>query len=322
MDERLQKQSDLFISNRIAMKNGFLWDYPAIHGVSAVIWAAYQRKVDVEKIRYCKKELKKEAEAFGYLEDNASGLAAAMLAISDDMAYMLRCLKKLYKMMLDEGFKPSSSLMLTALVMIRLHDEKDYGKMIKRAKRICISLRSVPWYSIVGSDKAQEAQMILERETQEIYQREKRYRRLLKGQFPSQKIEEILSDVLIMDHRSEEKNVSHLLAIYSTVKGPSEKEYLEQEFEYAVLAVLVLVTKDPAETMSRVFEVYDYLAASSELKKLVWQRHWLFCYASLIVAMTDIDRVRYSKYSAEYDGDIFMAISMMPLIGLAGQRTQ
>ncbi len=320
MDERLQRQSDLFISNRIAMKNGFLWDYPAIHGVSAVIWAAYQRDVDIEKIRYCKKELKKEAEAFGYLEDNASALAAAMLAISDDMTYTLRCLKKLYKMMLADGFKPSSSLMLTALVMIRLHDEKDFGKLVKKAKRICISLHSVPWHSIVDNNKTQEAHMILERETQEIYQREKRYRRLLKDQFPSQKVEGYLSDVLIMDHRSEEKNVSHLLGIYSTVKGSSEREYLEQDFEYALLAVLALVTKDPAETMSRVFEVYDYLEASSELKKHVWQKHWLFCYASLIVAMTDIDRVRYSRYSAEYDGDIFMAISMLPLLGLAGQR--
>ena len=42
-----------------------------------------------------------------------------------------------------------------------------------------------------------------------IQRREKYYRRLIRGEFPSPAIEEIISNVFIVDHRSEEKNVMH-----------------------------------------------------------------------------------------------------------------
>ena len=66
--------------------------------------------------------------------------------------------------------------------------------------------------------------------------------------------------MFIVDHRSEEKNVMHLLSLYATLKGDAEKEYFRQDYGYTVLAVLAMVTKEP-ETISRVFEVYDYLVS-------------------------------------------------------------
>lgn len=321
MDERLRRQSDLFISNRIIMRKGFLWDYASVQGVAALIWSAYQKKIDVEKIRYCKKALRDEAEIFGYLEDNAFVVAAAMMALSDNPPYMLKRLKKYYKLMLGEGFKPSGSLLLAALIMIQFYEERDYAKTVVKAKHICSSLKSVPWYNMmVHKSKVEEAQMMIGRDVREVLQREKIYRRLLKGHFPSERIGALMNDVFIMDHRSEERNVGNLLALYATLKGESEKEYFTQDFEYAVLAVLALVTKEPEETMSRVFEVYDHLVSRTELKELGLGTHQYFYYAAMIVTMVDIERVRYSKYSLDKDGDIFMAITVLPIMALAVYR--
>lgn len=321
MDERLRRQSDLFIGNRVAMRKGFLWDYASVQGVAALIWTAYQKEVDVEKMRYCKKALRDEAEVFCYLEDNAFVVSAAMMALSDNPPSMLKRLKKYYKLMLNEGFKPSGSLMLSALIMIQFYDEKDYAKVVVKAKHICSSLKSVPWYNMMThQSKVDEAQMMIGRDVREVLQREKKYRRLLKGHFPSDRIGELMNDVFILDHRSEEKNVSNLLALYETVKGESEKIYFTQEFEYAVLAVLALVTKEPEETMSRVFEVYDYLVSRPELEKLGLGAHQYFYYAAMIVTMVDIERVLYSKYSPDKDGDVFMAVSVLPLMALAVYR--
>lgn len=321
MDDRLRRQSDLFINNAILMRKGFLWDYASIQGVAAMMWSAYQKEVDVERIRQCKKALRDEAEVFCYLEDNAFVTAAAMLAISDNPPRMLKRLKKIYKMMLDEGFKPNSCLLLTALVLIRFHEEKDFSKVVIRAKHICLSLKSQPWHSMVAPiDKVEEAQVSIGKDVKEIIQREKYYRRLIRGEFPSPAIEEIISNVFIVDHRSEEKNVMHLLSLYATLKGDAEKEYFRQDYGYTVLAVLAMVTKEPEETMSRVFEVYDYLVSRRELESLKLDTHQYFYYAAMIVSMVDIERVRYSKYAFENDGDIFMAISMLPVMALAISR--
>lgn len=50
------------------MRHGFLWDYASVQGVCALMWSAYQKEIDVEKIRQCKKALKDEAEVFCYLK--------------------------------------------------------------------------------------------------------------------------------------------------------------------------------------------------------------------------------------------------------------
>ena len=49
------------------MRKGFLWDYASIQGVAAMMWSAYQKEVDVERIRQCKKALRDEAEVFAIL---------------------------------------------------------------------------------------------------------------------------------------------------------------------------------------------------------------------------------------------------------------
>lgn len=321
MEDRLRRQSDLFVNNRILMRRGFLWDYASVQGVAAMMWSAYQKPVDIEKIRQCKKALREDAEAFGYLEDNAFVIAAAMLALSENPPSMLKRLKKLYKMMLAGGFKPSGTLLLAVLIQIRFYDEKDFSKVVTKAKHMCLSLKIRPWHGMVfDEDKIEEAQSSIGRDVREIMQREKHYRRLIRGEFPSADIEELISSGLIIDHRSEEKNVINLLSLYATVRGEQEKTYFKYDYDYVVLAVLAIVTKEPDETMSRVFEVYDHLCAKPELKLLNLDTHQYFFYAAMIVAMADIEQVRYSKYTFESDGDIFMAVSMMPIMELIASR--
>lgn len=316
MEDKLRRQSDLFADNRISMRRGFLWDYASVQGVAAMIWSAYNRPADVEKIRQCKKALREDAEVFGYLEDNAFVIAAAMLALSENPPQMLKSLKKLYKMMTAEGFKPTGQLLLTALIFVRFYEEKDFTRAVTKAKHTCLSLRTRPWHDMVAADKMEEAQSAVGKDVREVMQREKHYRRLIRGEFPSAEIEELISSGLIIDHRSEEKNVVSLLSLYEMVKGEQEELYFKYDYGYTVLAVLAIVTKDPDETMSRVFEVYDYLCAKNELKSLMLDTHQYFYYAAMIVAMTDIEQTRYSKYTFENDGDIFMAVSMIPIMSL------
>ena len=322
MDDKLLKQSDLFINNRIAMRHGFLWDYASVQGVCALMWSAYQKEIDVEKIRQCKKALKDEAEVFCYLEDNAFVAAAAMLALSDNPPYMLKKLKKLYKMMMAEGFKPTGQLLLTALILIRFHDEREFPAIIKKTKHICLSLKTGPWHEmVVPADQIEAAQSTIGADVRAVMQREKQYRRLLRDEFPSPVIAELLSSSLIIDHSNEAGNVVKLLSLYATVRGESEKIYFKYAYDYTALAVLTMVTKVPEETMTKVFEVYDYLNARQELNHLKLAQYQYFYYSAMIVAMTDIGQARYSKYTFESDGDIFMSASIVPLISLVISRT-
>lgn len=322
MDDKLLRQSDLFINNRIAMRRGFLWDYASVQGVCALVWSAYQKKIDVEKIRQCKKALRDEAEVFCYLEDNAFVAAAAMLALSDNPPYMLKKLKKLYKMMTAEGFKPTGQLLLTALILIRFHDEKEFPAVIKKTKHTCLSLKTAPWCEmVVPADTIEAAQSAIGSDVREVIQREKHYRRLLKDEFPSPVIAKLLSSSLIIDHSSAADNVVKLLSLYATVRGESEKIYFNYAYDYTALAVLTMVTKAPNDTMTSVFEVYDYLMGHPQLKVLKLEKYQYFYYAAMIVAMTDIGQARYSKYTFESDGDIFMAVSMVPLMSLVISRT-
>lgn len=85
--------------------------------------------------------------------------AAAMHALSDNPPYMLKKLKKLYKMMMAEGFKPTGQLLLTALILIRFHDEREFPAIIKKTKHICLSLKTGPWHEmVVPADQIEAAQ--------------------------------------------------------------------------------------------------------------------------------------------------------------------
>ena len=68
----------------------------------------------------------------------------------------------------------------------------------------------------------------------------------------------------------------------------TRKEHFRQDYGYTVLAVLAMVTKEPEETMSRVFEVYDYLVSRRQLESLKLDTHQYFYYAAMIVSMVDI----------------------------------
>ena len=124
---------DLFVSNANAVKKTFIWHNTINKRLTALLYTAENKAVDVEAIKKSYELLKQKTGIFSYFRGNSALNLATLLSLSNNKEERLSDTINVYKMMKYVGFKSSSYLVIAAFLIASNSGPEDFETRVKRA---------------------------------------------------------------------------------------------------------------------------------------------------------------------------------------------
>ena len=135
MDEKIQKRCELFIKNRDAFKNAFVWDYTYMHHMAALIYTKQNKLVDAEQVKKCKKMIKEKCNAFSYFRSMSSLTLSTLLSLENAPEEMISKVLRAYDVLKGQ-FVSSEYLPYAAYNLANLASESEFSKIAEDASII------------------------------------------------------------------------------------------------------------------------------------------------------------------------------------------
>ena len=221
MRELLRAGCELLSENRNAISNGFKWDMDMMSIAGSVIFTSAGKTADVEKMKECKKILKKHEGVFSSFRSNMEIPVVSKMSLSDDPEGYLLKLLSIYETLKDAKLSGSEYVAMAALAICDESRVADYELIASNTKALMKKMSSIHPFLTDREDTAfaallaasgKDFDQIIE-ETEDCYE-------LLKTKFPF--------------HNNALQSLSH---------------------------VLTLMPGNPGDKCEKVFEIYDALRA-------------------------------------------------------------
>lgn len=318
MEDKLQKQSDLFIHNRNLMKMGFMWDYHILLGLVAMLCTAYGKEVQVDTIKRYRRILRDMLNDSSYYDEKAFLPIAAFMTLSDEPEALFERFRGICRLLIREGFEPSIYLMLAAATIVLHKDAGELPTIVSKAKSMYISLKHEPWFSKISrSGGYVETIAMSDKDSMELLIRDKRCYQILKTQFQSLDVINAINHVLVMGSGDAKLCAERAIDIY---KGLEERGYAfyKKDFEYASLGVLGLLQEDTGKLAGDIIAVYDYLKKAPGLSSYRLKGSQRLVYASAIVESVYINSQNAYQKGIQKPGDTFIAMNISLIMAMAG----
>lgn len=136
MNQELLEKCQLFVENKKVLDKGFVWDGATIMPVCAMLYTQNNQKVDVEKIKECRKLLKGKVGVFSGLRSYGEMVLLSKMALSENPIDYLE--KTLQACALFKKYKLSEDAFtaLAAMLLVEHVDMTRWGLTLEGAQRI------------------------------------------------------------------------------------------------------------------------------------------------------------------------------------------
>lgn len=317
MLKKLQGKCDLFIHNRQEMQKGFTWDYPAVKGLSAMLYTVCGQKVDINYIRTCRKMLRQELAATGYVEGQALISAATLLALSKDSVRRFQHMMKLYNMFVHSGFQASVYTLIIALNIAEYKDESQYEAIVERAADTYEKLMHNEWFAKLDLQQAYKevcAVSFAEMDSEAYFEKTRKCYSILEEVLPTWGSIYVVTDALLINSSNAEKKCRYVIDIYNKLRQAGYE--FREDFEYSVLGVLALVCDSTDRAVEDVITVCRYLESRSEFNQFNMQRDQYLTYAAMLVEAQYIEDIELGQYISEFVGDVFVTMNISIIVNM------
>lgn len=257
MEQQLQERCQLFVENKNALDKGFTWDMATIMPVCAMLHAQKDQKVDVDKMKECRKLLKGKVGAFSNLRSYGELVLLSKMAMSDDPVVYLDKTIEAYAMIKKYKMSESAFTVLAAMVLADYADVARWEQILESAGRIYAQMKKDHPF-LTGTEDVSFAVVMAMSELPEqwlMQEMEACYKALHK-KFGATDGLQSLSHVLAMDREETMKKCEQILELDALFK---EKKKRFDSNGIVMYASLRMMQVEKETLLADIIEVDDYL---------------------------------------------------------------
>lgn len=290
MNAEYQSRLELYVSNVLAAKKGFVWKNTLIKRLAALLYAAENKAINIEAIRDCEARIKENTGLFSAFRGNSSLSAATLLSLSDNPDQLLANTLTVYGLMKEARFK-SSDYLVVASCLTAAHTEPDrFALTVSRAKSFYEGMKSEHWF-LTGPDDYIFAAMLgmSEIEVETGVARIEHLYDALKPDFHIGNSVQALAQVLVLGGEPTEL-ATRVRALNDAFRAHGLK--LDKQFTLSSLGTLSLLPQENDTIVREVQGTYDYLRTQQGFSKWSVTRQEMLLLSAALVAFESVDEIK------------------------------
>lgn len=284
MKTELREKCELFANNRDTIARRFVWNNHYINVIGAAFCTSAGVNVDVNRMKECRKILKKNAGAFSSYRNNLALPIFTKMALSDNPQNYIDEVKSINKKLSDIKRFSSEYRVLTAMNIYENINNKDIDYTIARTKELMDIIKNNHPFITSSEDLAMVSMLAMtDRDTKQITEDIEACYKKLKESFPMHANSvQALSMVLATSDIPVEKKCSKAAEIYNQLKRKGQK--FSKGNELAVIGMLALLEDDTNVIVDEVIEADSYLRTRKGFGFWGTGKRSRLMYAAMLVA--------------------------------------
>lgn len=281
MNRELQEKCQLFVENKNLLDKGFVWDGATIMPVCAMLYTQNNRKVEVEKIKECRKLLKGKVGVFSGLRSYGEMVLLSKMAMSENPADYLEKTLQAYALFKKYKLSEDAFTALAAMLLVEHVDLTRWEQTLQGAQRIYTRMKKEHPF-LTGTEDISFAILMAMSDLPEewmLQEMEACYKALHK-KFGATDGLQSLSHVLAMDREETTKKCEAILELDALFKGKKKKFDSNGIVMYGSLYMMQLNQEDILDT---IIEVDAYLKQQKGFGVFSVDSYQRLMYATMLV---------------------------------------
>ena len=258
MDEKVTALCESFITNREIIKKVFKGESLLIYPVAANALVSHGVTADEDKLKECRKLIKKNSGALSYLKGQVMMPFAANLSMKEDPKAHFDKVLKIYNVA-KKKFNRSEYSALLAILLADLIHEDSCEAVLTRGKELYDQIKMAHPFLTNEQDSVLAGLLALseKRDTELIDDMEKCFD-LLKIKFSHKSSIQSISHVLALTEGSAREKVEHLNDLYDSLREAGKKFGVYTEL--STLAAVSILDNETERVRDRIIGIDDFLS--------------------------------------------------------------
>ncbi len=281
MNQELQERCQLFVDNKNVLDKGFVWDGATIMPICAMLHAQKNQKVNVEKMKECRKILKGKVGVFSGLRSYGEMVLLSKMALAENSTEYLEKTLQAYALFKKYKLSEDAFTAMAAMLLVDHVDMTRWELTIEAAKRIYTRMKKDHPF-LTGTEDVSFAILMAMSELPEewmMHEMEACYQALHK-KFGATDGSQSLSHVLAMNQEDTAKKCEAILELDALFKGKKKKFDSRGIVMYGSLYMLQM---DKEEMLGAIIEVDAYLKQQKGFGAFSVDSYQRLMYATMLV---------------------------------------
>ena len=282
MKEMINQLTQDFIENRDTVKKAIKLESSYIYPVAANVFCAAGVKADADKLRECKKIIKKNAGFGSYLKGNVMVPFAAKLCIADDPDAQFEKVMAMYGI-LKEHFRKSEYLALLATLLAEKTTIEEAGHIAERGRAVYDKMKKEHPILTSKEDSIMAGFMAFsEKSDSELIDDAEKCYELLREKFSDKDSVQTVSHILSMTNGAPEEKVDRMIRMFDALKKAGRK--FGKHFELSTLAAVSIIDADEKELVDSMIAIDSLLSGQKGYGALSLDKKTRLMHAAMLTA--------------------------------------
>ena len=266
MDAVLQTKCDQLIENYHRMLPGNRLESSSLLVAGAGMFLAKGVEVDPERLKECKRLLKKRKSVFSSFRGITEFVVRCKMALSDDPEAYLEQLDAVFRGL--KSIYRGNQILLAAMVIVDLAAPAEHAAVIQKTRSLYKDMRKAhPWLTSEEDMPFAALMAVTGRDAASVYEdAEKAYEILKKDLRASSESRQMLSHILSIYRGSAERKCDKIRLIAEGLKRT--KHPMGRDRYISMLGVLCTASPTPEDLVGMIGEADDYLRQSKPFRGL------------------------------------------------------
>ncbi len=285
MKDFVKEKCDLMVRNKKVLDKSFVWDFDIMTVVTSLILAGEGVEADPERLKACKKVLKKNVSCFSSIRGIGETITVCKMAISDDPEKYIKDLRTIYDKIMKGRFF-NGEYMVIAATNVCDNDKisetdgliKKFNEIDERMKKEHPILTSAEDWSLAMllamTDKSVDT-IINEMEEGFDYMRDMKFKATRNGL-------QALTQVLALMGGDMKAKCDKIIRFMDKLKESGAR--YGREYEVSALGTLVDLDANEDALVSEIIETADYLKKQKGFGSWHIDKKTRLMFAALIIA--------------------------------------
>ena len=258
MDEKVTALCESFITNREIIKKVFKGESLLIYPVAANALVSHGVTADEDKLKECRKLIKKNSGALSYLKGQVMMPFAANLSMKEDPKAHFDKVLKIYNVA-KKKFNRSEYSALLAILLADLIHEDSCEAVLTRGKELYDQIKMAHPFLTNEQDSVLARLLALsEKSNTELIDDMEKCFDLLKIKFSHKSSIQSISHVLALTEGSAREKVEHLNDLYDSLREAGKKFGVYTEL--STLAAVSILDNETERVRDRIIGIDDFLS--------------------------------------------------------------
>ena len=258
MDEKVTALCESFITNREIIKKVFKGESLLIYPVAANALVSHGVTADEDKLKECRKLIKKNSGALSYLKGQVMMPFAANLSMKEDPKAHFDKVLKIYNVA-KKKFNRSEYSALLAILLADLIHEDSCEAVLTRGKELYDQIKMAHPFLTNEQDSVLAGLLALsEKSDTELIDDMEKCFDLLKIKFSHKSSIQSISHVLARTEGSAREKVEHLNDLYDSLREAGKKFGVYTEL--STLAAVSILDNETERVRDRIIGIDDFLS--------------------------------------------------------------